>query len=96
MSEATAIESALAGIERLQAAYFLERMVFLAGGVIALALLTAITIMMIVTRDVAAVNWIPLFGSGGLFMVTGSGTMLYFNKSFDLLRELAKVEASGE
>jgi hypothetical protein len=83
-----AIDAALAGVERLQRLFFLERMIFLTGAAVAIVLLTAIAVMMIRSGNVGATNWLPLFGSGGLFMATGSGAMLYFNKCLHLLTEL--------
>jgi hypothetical protein len=83
------IEDAISGVERLQRAYLPERLVFLTGSLAAIVLLVAITVMMISSGDVREVNWAPLFGSGGLFLTTSAGSMVYFNKSFEMLRELA-------
>ena len=95
-SRREAIDTALAGVERLQKLFFLERMIFLAGAAVAVILLTVIAVMMISTSNVGATNWLPLFGSGGLFMATGSGAMLYFNKCLKLLTELATDRTGGE
>ena len=88
-SRREAIDAALSGVERLQRIFLLERLVFLIGASIAIILLTVIAIMMIRAGNATPSTWLPLFGSGGLFMATGSGAMLYFNKSLQLLRELA-------
>lgn len=90
------IDRALAGIERLQRAFLPERMIFVAGGAIALILMTVLSVMMLRAGERDLGDWGPLLGSGGLFMTTSAGAMFYFNKSFDLLRELAKEQRRGE
>lgn len=84
------IDIALDGVAKLQKLFFPERMIFLAGAAVAVGLLALIAITMIRSGDVANANWIPLFGSGGLFMATASGAMIYFNKCLRLVTELAR------
>lgn len=88
-AERDPIDRAIYGIERLQRAYFAERMIFLAGALVSLIFAAIIAIVTIVNGEATLSNMLPLLGSGGLFMTTGAGTMLYFGKSFDLLSELA-------
>lgn len=88
-AERDPIDRAIDGIVRLQRAYFAERMIFLAGALVSLIFAAVISIITVVNGDATLSNMLPLLGSGGLFMTTGAGTMLYFGKSFDLLRELA-------
>ena len=94
MADKQTIETALTGIERLQRMFLFERIVCLGGAVIAIVLMAAIAIMIMRAGRLEPDNWMPLFGSGGLFMTTGFGVTFYLNKSFDLLRELMRGAAN--
>ncbi|HYE29203.1 MAG TPA: hypothetical protein VD887_13635 [Allosphingosinicella sp.] len=89
------IARALQGIRELQQTYLLERMIFIAGGFLSLLFATGVGIFMMVVREPTLASMLPLLGSGGVFMATGSGAMFYFGKSFDLLRELALATRHG-
>lgn len=82
------IDDAVFGIKELRAEYRYERIIFLAGSLMSLAFSFAIAVMTLVNGQATPATMLPLLGSGGTFLTTAFGSMFYFGKSHDLLREL--------
>lgn len=81
-------DRALYGIRALRLEYRFERWIFLAGGLLSLLFSLAIAVVTLAKGEATPATMLPLLGSGGTFLTTAFGSMFYFSKSHDLLREL--------
>lgn len=96
--ETERVERALAAIERVMRIFVFERIVYLLGAGAGMGLLLY-AVYQAIDEGTADAQFLGLvFGSGGLFAITGGAVLLLLNRSFSLLREvlLGQARARGE
>jgi hypothetical protein len=98
MADENTLKIALDAVERMNKMFALERYIYLSGTVVALALLSYSAFLMIQAGTLTREQGGFLFGSGGLFAISGWRAVIFFSRTFklveDILRRIAQLDAT--
>jgi len=93
--ETDAVERALNSVERLMRMFMVERAIYLLGATASLALLAYATFLLVSSGDATREQLALLFGSGGLFAVSGVQVTFFLNRAFKILEQVQGIAAPG-
>jgi len=90
------IRITLDAIERMMRVFNTERIIYLCGALASLVLLGYAAFLMIRTGSFNLEQAGLLFGSGGLFTVTGARVVFFLNRTFNLIEDMVRKLAGLE
>lgn len=85
-----AIKLTLDAVERLNKMFFAERVVYLGGSIAALCLLVYAAVRVISSEGFGLESAGLMFGSGGLFAVTGARAIYLLTRTYNLVEDLMR------
>ena len=95
--DAEAVERALKNVETLMRMFMMERVIYVLGATASLLLLAYAAFLLISSGTATMEQLALLFGSGGLFTVSGVQVTFFLNRAFRLMEQVQGIAppASG-